>query len=128
MLVVVSPGSNPNLDLAASWLRQQLRRRLPGGADLVGGPAAGAVVINEALAHTNGADGDWIELYNTTNSPVDISGWFLSDDTANVEKYQFPAGTIIPAHGYKVVTQSADFGTAGLPGVSDAVRAGRGGR
>ena len=67
------------------------------------------------------ADGDWVELYNTTNQPIDLAGWYLSDDATDLKKYQFPANanSIIPANGYKVVTQAADFGVAGLPGADD---------
>jgi hypothetical protein len=50
---------------------------------------------------------DWIELYNTTRSTVDIAGMYLSDSKARPTKYQFPAGrpdlTQIPAYGYKIV-------------------------
>ncbi len=38
---------------------------------------------------------DWIELYNTTGSTIDISGYFLSDDVANLAKFAIPAGTTI---------------------------------
>jgi hypothetical protein len=41
---------------------------------------------------------DWVELYNTSNAPVDISGMWLSDSLV-VLKYQFPVGTIVPANG-----------------------------
>ena len=42
-------------------------------------PWAG-VVINEFLAHTDDPVLDFIELYNSRNTPVDLSGCFLSDD------------------------------------------------
>lgn len=40
-----------------------------------------SVVINEIMYKDNDALGckDWIELYNTTNIPVDISNWRLTD-------------------------------------------------
>lgn len=43
---------------------------------------------------------DWIELYNSSNTPVDISGWHLSDKESKPEKWEIPANTIIPANGY----------------------------
>jgi gliding motility-associated-like protein len=46
---------------------------------------------------------DWFELYNTTGAPVDISGWWVSNRPTNPLKWQFPAGTIIPANGHRVV-------------------------
>ena len=57
-----------------------------------------SVVINEILAHSSGLDGDWIEIYNRSNSPVDIGGWFLSDSGSNLEKYRIADGTTIGAN------------------------------
>lgn len=66
---------------------------------------ASPVVINEVLAQNiNGAvdellqHEDWVELYNTTNQTVDISGKWLSDSLV-VLKYQFPVGTTIAPFG-----------------------------
>jgi hypothetical protein len=82
-----------------------------------------SVVINEVLTHTDLPDKDSIELYNTTSSPVDISGWFLSDDGLDygktnpeegLTKYAIPASTIIPAHGYMVFTED-DFNAGPNP-------------
>jgi hypothetical protein len=60
------------------------------------------VVINEALTHTDLPLEDAIELYNPTDQPVDISGWYLSDSDNNLKKYRIPPNTVIPPHGYKV--------------------------
>ncbi len=51
------------------------------------------------------ADGDfydYIELSNSSDEDVSIEGWYLSDDTSGVTKWQFPAVTI-PAGGCIVV-------------------------
>lgn len=69
------------------------------------------VVVNEVLANSGSAP-DWIELYNRTNSPINIGGWFLSDSATDLAKYRIPAGTIIPAHGYLVYDEDTNFGTA----------------
>ncbi len=56
---------------------------------------------------------DWIELYNTSGSVVNIGGYFLSDNPAASAKWAFPAGTLIPAHGFKRVWASGrDLGTS----------------
>jgi hypothetical protein len=67
--------------------------------------ASSPVVINEVLAQNvngavdeNGQHEDWVELHNTSNLPVDISGTWLSDSLV-VLKYQFPVGTVVPANG-----------------------------
>jgi len=72
----------------------------------------GDLVINEVLAHTDGPMGDRIELHNTTGSPINITGWFLSDDRLQLDKYQITTPTTIQAGAYKVFTQAADFGNA----------------
>ena len=51
-------------------------------------------------AGPNGLYPDWIELFNTTNGPVDLSGCGLSDDIRKPYTYTFPAGTTIGAGEY----------------------------
>jgi len=46
---------------------------------------------------------DWIELYNTTDQEIDLSGYYLSDDSANLNMWPFQSGTIIPAAGFILV-------------------------
>lgn len=64
-----------------------------------------AVVINELLAHTDPPLVDSVELFNPTDQPADLGGWFITDDRREPEKYQFPAGTRIPSGGYLVVDE-----------------------
>jgi hypothetical protein len=70
------------------------------------------VVINEILADPNGVNGDfdtdgngfsetsdeYVELYNTTASDVDLSGWTFTDGDGIT--FTFPAGALIPANGH----------------------------
>ena len=66
------------------------------------------------LADEDGDFEDWIEIYNPSATEVDLSGWHLSDDSANRLKWTFPAGASIPAGGYLVVFASKkDRGIAG---------------
>ena len=39
----------------------------------------------------------WVELYNAGSSSVDISGWYLSNNSGDLAKWAFPAGTAIDA-------------------------------
>lgn len=43
---------------------------------------------------------DWIELYNTGNTSVNMAGYYLSDDSVSNMKWQFPAGITIASHGF----------------------------
>jgi len=65
--------------------------------------AANSMYINDYFKKN-----DWIELYNTTDSDIDLAGMYISDKTEKPTKYQVPnddvaLNTIIPAHGHKVV-------------------------
>lgn len=45
---------------------------------------------------------DWIELYNTSATAVDLTGYYLSDNSNNLLKWQIPSGSI-NANGFKMV-------------------------
>ena len=84
-------------------------------------PAVGSLLINEVLASNdsllfdlNGEDDDWIELVNTTNTPIDLAGFYLSDNPLNLMAWVFPAGTSIPANGYLLVWADKDTLQQGL--------------
>ncbi len=62
-------------------------------------------------------DADWIELYNSSNSTVDISGYKIYDSGGQSgvkPKKEIPAGTLLPAKGFYFVvtdgTGTSDFG------------------
>ncbi len=46
---------------------------------------------------------DWIELYNNSNSDLDLGGYYLSDDKANPRKWRIPNSTTIKQHGYTLI-------------------------
>lgn len=78
-------------------------------------PSAGDVVINEFLADNvndttdeAGQKEDWIELYNTTSSPINLYGLYLTDDFSNPKKYSFPNPSFIPANGFLVLWADED--------------------
>ena len=85
--------------LADNWL--EIEPNLP----------VGTVIINEVLAHAHDTASDWIELYNTTGSSINIGGWYLSDNDSPLTKYRIPTGTTIPAYGYLVFYENTSFGT-----------------
>ncbi len=68
--------------------------------------AYGGMMINEVYSQTKKPH-DWVELYNTALTPIDISGWTLWIDGLLV--FTFPSGTIVPSGGF-YVTPSLDFG------------------
>ncbi len=75
-----------------------------------------AVVINEI--HSSPADKtvreEFVELYNTGDASVDLSGWYFSDGIA----YTFPEGTVLAPGGYAVVAQDPQVLATRYPGVA----------
>jgi len=74
--------------------------------------APAAVVINEFLAWNwnnladeNGDYEDWIELYNTSATPVYLNGYTLTDDPTTRSKWTFP-GVWIPGYNYLLIWAS----------------------
>ncbi len=83
--------------------------------------ASGSVVINELMASNqtsvsdqDGEFDDWAELYNNSPNPIDLSGWFLSDDFQNLTKYEFPNGVVINPDSYLTIWVDDDETQAGL--------------
>ncbi|HEV8378184.1 MAG TPA: lamin tail domain-containing protein, partial [Tepidisphaeraceae bacterium] len=68
--------------------------------------AGAGVVINEIFYHAPNdlEDLQWIELFNSGDQPVDISGWSLDQGRL----FTFPKDTAIAAEGYLVVALSTD--------------------
>ena len=46
---------------------------------------------------------DWVELHNEDVTPVDLTGWSLTDDASFPGKWYFPDGTTLPANGFLLV-------------------------
>jgi hypothetical protein len=62
----------------------------------------GNVVINEVLSHSHPPLEDAVELFNTSASPVNIGGWYLSDTRSDLKRYRIAANTVLPGGGFKV--------------------------
>lgn len=60
---------------------------------------AGGIVINEVFESSDNS-AEWIELHNTSNNPVDISNWKISD---NDSSETLPRTDPVPAGGYVVI-------------------------
>ncbi len=82
--------------------------------------AGGSLLITQVLYNPLGSEsgGEAVELYNPTESAVNLSGWFLSTETSDTD-VAFPASAVIRPDGYFLVTD-AGWGTAkddaGWPG------------
>ncbi|MDP8241195.1 MAG: CotH kinase family protein [Candidatus Hatepunaea meridiana] len=52
---------------------------------------------------------DWIELYNDSEVRIDISGFYLTDDLDQPNKWSFPQGSIIEARGFLLIWADEDI-------------------
>lgn len=85
------------LDYPGNWRASTFIGGSPGIADPALPPMT--VVLNEITAHTDYSNpakpeydsNDWIELYSTAATNGSLTGWFLSDDPANLQKWAIPS-------------------------------------
>ncbi len=73
-------------------------RHLLGGGPLV---ISELMALNEGFLPSNPSPGflahyDWIEIHNPTTTPINLKGWYLTDNDANLTKWRFPAGAQDP--------------------------------
>lgn len=78
--------------------------------------ASSQVVINELLAsnlNTNKDEfneaNDWLELYNTADTSIDLSGWNLTDDINQLNQWSIPPGTIISGKSFLLIWADKDL-------------------
>ncbi len=78
------------------------------------------VIINEFLASNNsrppldpgelldedGDSSDWIELFNLSGVPVDLSGWYLTIDPDHVSMWKIPEGVWLESGKFLVIFAS----------------------
>lgn len=64
------------------------------------------ITINElqasndtTIADPSGEYDDWIELRNLTSEPLNLSGFFLTDDPSEPQQYEIPSGVVIEPFG-----------------------------
>lgn len=83
-------------------------------------PVSGSLVINEFMADNettvsdqDGEFDDWIELYNNSEEPINLDGFYLTDDPNEMDQWIFP-DTTIAAGGYIVIWADKDEEQEGL--------------
>lgn len=78
--------------------------------------AANEIVINEIMYNNSGSDVEFVELYNTTDLAINLTGWSLLDDNASHTPCQLSGS--IAAHGYFVIAGNRTDFLAKYPNVS----------
>lgn len=60
------------------------------------------------LLDEDGDASDWLELRNDGDQPVDLEGWYLSDDPDDLTRWQFPSVTLAPGETLVVFASGKD--------------------
>jgi len=109
-------SSDPNLP--ESWFDGCMR----GSPGIAYVPCEDQVIVDEINYHSsNNQDaGDWIELYNQYNTPVELSGWTLRDDD-DEHVFTIPDGLFLPAGEYLVLCQDQAAFSAYHAGVTNSI-------
>jgi hypothetical protein len=115
---LVPLATNPTGDQndPTTWRASALTNGSPGANDSIPG-ARPAILVNEALTHTDFPQVDTVELYNPTAGAVNLNGWWLTDDRKVPQKYAIGAVTI-PSGGYATFLEDNDgdpLNNASLP-------------
>jgi hypothetical protein len=82
--------------------------------------ARGTVVINEILSQPATGQSEWIELLNTGNEPVDVSGWGIRD-TPTGSVHTIAAGITLPGTGAFLVVAADSSAVRVVAGPAVAV-------
>ncbi|MGC6427043.1 MAG: lamin tail domain-containing protein [Akkermansiaceae bacterium] len=64
------------------------------------------VADNTNFDDGDGNSPDWIEIHNRNLSTIDLSGYFLTDESSNLQKWAFPSGTSLAGGEYRVIFAS----------------------
>jgi hypothetical protein len=76
-----------------------------------GFPVAGTILITELMINPDcvvDAEGEWVELYNTTDEAWDLNGWALKDAGTDNITIDNGGPLLIEAHGYLVLGRNPD--------------------
>ena len=74
----------------------------------------GTIVINEIMQNPSAvgdSDGEWFEVYNTTEEDINLENCVISDSGANT--HTISSSLVIPALGYAVLGNNGDMGSNG---------------
>ncbi|HXI51061.1 MAG TPA: lamin tail domain-containing protein, partial [Candidatus Saccharimonadales bacterium] len=88
--------------LRESWRPSGALNGSPGQPDSEPAVPVPTVYLNEILVNPDSITSEAIELFNPADVPVEISGWYLTDDPESPRKFLIPNGTLIGPQGYSV--------------------------
>jgi hypothetical protein len=94
------------------WMPGRFLSGSPGRGEDELAPLEPPLWVNEVISGDNG----WIELFNPTGQAVNISGWFLSDESSRLAKFRLPIGLVVPPAGFLLLEAKRHYSRPGAPG------------
>lgn len=88
-----------------------LKAQSTGNSERLNCPNAGAIIITEIMQNPNtisDENGEYFEIYNTTNAAIDLNGWAVTDLTNSSENFIINATLIVPPNGYAVLVRNGN--------------------
>ncbi len=92
-LVPVSPDATGDLNAREFWRPSAFPYGSPGQEDPE--PTTPIILVNELLTHSQFPNVNTLELYNPAGVTLDLSGWWLTDNLDQPQKYMIPSNTIL---------------------------------
>lgn len=107
----LSPGRAIGSFPDGPWTERRILERPTPGAPNDATALPVRIVFNEWMARNNTtiadpADGnydDWFELFNAGSQPVDLTGYTLTDDPTDPDRFVIPPGFVLPPHAVLLV-------------------------
>jgi predicted extracellular nuclease len=75
-----------------------------------------SIIINEIMQNPNAvsdSNGEWMELFNSTDIAIDIDGWKMKDNGSNSHTINNGGPLLIAAGGFLVLGNNSDAGSNG---------------
>ena len=90
--------------------------------DLANGDLSENIILSEIMPNPEGTDTDteWIEIYNTSTTDINLGNWSLYDAEGGSAPFVFPANTVVEAQDFLVIYRN-ESGLA-LNNDTDSVR------
>ncbi len=86
------------------------------GESSTGDAQPGDVVITEIMQNPSAvydSDGEWFEIYNTTDHAIDLEGWYIKDDDTDQHQISNGGSLVIASGDYLVLGVNANQATNG---------------
>jgi len=76
---------------------------------IIGGISPHSLIINEIMYAPSGGEPEWVELYNTTSTPMNLKNWKISDNNTAVKVTIIPTDFLLSPLSYVVLSKDSSI-------------------